>query len=252
MPPCPRGRSKDASTSCLHPPTPRRIPVAAGRTDPPALGAPAVKTVPAHHVPASSTRHRFDHHLFQRVLPGGRHPPAACSPPARSPRAFPSDGATTRDGNASRGSDRPRQGDRRPSRSDAPRTDSRRSDAPRGERSRTDGSPGARNDGGQRPTDQSRNPRGRGGRRNAAADDRSPVVFAAHAPRTYDRPAGETTAVRRRIAVRRHQDRDRRRRPDVGHQLPRAGRAGKADQAARRARRHLAVPDPGGDACRSR
>jgi superfamily II DNA/RNA helicase len=114
--------------------------------------------------------------------------------------SIPADGATTRDGNASRGSDRPRQGDRRPARSDAPHTDTRRSDAPRGGApARTDrpARPDRSNrvDGGQRPTDQSRNPRGRGGRRNAAADDRSPVVFAAHAPRTYDRPAGETTVV---------------------------------------------------------
>ncbi len=114
--------------------------------------------------------------------------------------SIPADGASTRDSTTSRGADRPRQGDRRPARSDAPRTDSRRSDTPRGAApARTDrparGDRPNRNDGGQRPTDASRNPRGRGGRRNSAPDDRSPVVFAAHAPRTYDRPDGETTVV---------------------------------------------------------
>src|ERR1700712_5033755 len=95
----------------------------------------------------------------------------------------------------SRNSDAGRQSDRRPARSDSPR-----SGAPRNGASRTDtprgGAPArtgrtdrpARSDNGQRPADQSRNARGRGGRRNAAADDRSPVVFAAHAPRTYDAP----------------------------------------------------------------
>ncbi|MET3806244.1 superfamily II DNA/RNA helicase [Nakamurella sp. UYEF19] len=95
------------------------------------------------------------------------------------------------------GPDAGRQGDRTNGRSDAPRgagaprTDRpARGDRPTGDRpARTDRP--ARNDSQQRGGDASRNPRGRGGRRNAAADDRSPVVFADHAPRSNDRPAAD-------------------------------------------------------------
>jgi len=48
-----------------------------------------------------------------------------------------------------------------------------------------------RSDNPKRTADQGRKPRGRGGRRNSAADDRSPVVFAAHAPRAYEAPAAD-------------------------------------------------------------
>ncbi len=126
------------------------------------------------------------------IYSSGSYPAGASADSIFATGAFaasiPADGATSRDGNASGGSGRARQGDRRPVRGDAPRSDSRRSDAPRGSSpTRADRPRGG--EAGRPTTEQSRNPRGRGGRRTAAADDRSPVVFAAHAPRTYDRPS---------------------------------------------------------------
>ncbi|SDO93134.1 Superfamily II DNA and RNA helicase [Nakamurella panacisegetis] len=102
------------------------------------------------------------------------------------------------------GTDRPRSadGDRR-GRSEAPRTDrpargdrsarpARTGDAPRTERPARGERP-ARTEGGQRPARQGGqvNSRGRGGRRNAAVDDRTPVTFAAGTPHASQRPATE-------------------------------------------------------------
>jgi superfamily II DNA/RNA helicase len=87
-------------------------------------------------------------------------------------------------------SDAPRQGARRAPHTEAPRTQAPRSDRPtRGERpARSAGDRPARTDGSARPADAGRNQRGRGSRRNAAADDRTPVVFAPNTPHADDRP----------------------------------------------------------------
>jgi len=77
-----------------------------------------------------------------------------------------------------------------------PRTAAPRSGAPRTERPARTGERPARTANGGRSADSgNNNARGRGGRRNAAADDRSPVVFADHAPRTHERPAGDRPQV---------------------------------------------------------
>ena len=208
VPPCPAGRSKDVSTSCLHPPT--RIRDAVARAHPPAV-VTAVRTVPAQPVPERLGPAQAAVRAPPPSTPAAPTRPAATSGGMFSTGAFAAS-IPAADGSAPRNSDRP--GDRRPARTDSPR-----SGAPRG--TRNDSSRGgapvrsdrpARTDrparGDQRPTDPSRNPRGRGGRRSAAADDRSPVVFAAHAPRSYDAPAGAAYAGCR-LTLRRRQDGDR-------------------------------------------
>ncbi|WP_255498296.1 DEAD/DEAH box helicase [Nakamurella sp. PAMC28650] len=91
-------------------------------------------------------------------------------------------------------SEAPRQTERRAPRTDAPRggrparTDGPRTDAPRGERPTRSTNDRPRTDSGPRTGDASRNQRGRGSRRNAAADDRTPVVFAPNTPHADDRP----------------------------------------------------------------
>jgi hypothetical protein len=87
----PNGRSKDTSTSCLHPAVPPRMPAAAVPTRPPAVAVPAARTVRVQRVPA----HLDPGHPAARVrppsIPAGpirpAAPVAACSPPAPLRRA---------------------------------------------------------------------------------------------------------------------------------------------------------------------